>query len=389
MDYHLTEEQQAIVETAREIAQKKIKKVREHYDKTEEYPWEIVEELRKADLFGVYIPAEYGGLGGGAFELVLVVEEISKACGGIALVLAGTALGAYPIMLYGTEEQKKKYLPDLATGKRLGAFTITEPEAGSDATATKATARLEGDHYVLNGTKVYCTNGNAAEIYSLFFSTNPARGARGISAFIVEKGTPGFEFGRKEEKMGIRASPTYQLNFDNCKIPKENLLGREGGGLLVAQATFDVSRPGVAAQALGIAQGAMDEAFAYARTRRQFGQPVISFQAMQHKLANMAMEIEAARAMLYQTARLISAGGKQRWTKESAMAKCYCSDVAMRVTTEAVQMCGGIGYMRDFPVEKYMRDAKITQIYEGTNEIQRNEIAMMMIKEAAQVGNKK
>ena len=389
MDYNLTEEQQAIVETARDIAQKKIKKVREHYDKTEEYPWEIVEELRKADLFGVYIPAEYGGLGGGAFELVLVVEEISKACGGIALVLAGTALGTYPIMLYGTDAQKKKYLPDLASGKRLGAFTITEPEAGSDATATKATAKLEGDHYVLNGTKVYCTNGNAAEISSLFFSTNPARGARGISAFVVEKGTPGFEFGRKEEKMGIRASPTYQLNFDNCKVPKENLLGREGGGLLVAQATFDVSRPGVAAQALGIAQGAMDEAFAYARTRRQFGQPVISFQSMQHKLANMAMEIEAARAMLYQTARLISAGGKQRWTKESAMVKCFCSDVAMRVTTEAVQMCGGIGYMRDFPVEKYMRDAKITQIYEGTNEIQRNEIAMMMIKEAAQAGNKK
>jgi len=380
MDYNLTEEQQFIVETARNIAQQKIKKVREHYDKTEEYPWEIVEEFRKADLFGVYIPMEYGGLGGGAFELVLAVEEISKACAGIALVLAGTALGAYPIMLYGTEEQKKKYLPDLASGKRLGAFTITEPEAGSDATATKATAKLEGDHYVLNGTKVYCTNGNAAEIYSLFFSTNPARGARGISAFIVEKGTPGFEFGRKEEKMGIRASPTYQLNFDNCKIPKENLLGREGGGLLVAQATFDVSRPGVAAQALGIAQGAMDEAFAYARTRRQFGQPVISFQAMQHKLANMAMDIEAARAMLYQTAR---------GTKESAMVKCFCSDVAMRVTTEAVQMCGGIGYMRDFPIEKFMRDAKITQIYEGTNEIQRNEIAMMMIKEAAQAGNKK
>ncbi len=389
MDYDLTEDQQAIVETAREIAQKKIKKVREHYDKTEEYPWEIADELRKADLFGVYIPQEYGGLGGGAFELVLVVEELSKACGGIALILAGTALGAYPIMLYGNEEQKKKYLPDLASGKRLGAFTITEPDAGSDATATKATARLEGDFYVLNGTKVYCTNGNAAEIYSLFFSTNPARGARGISAFIVEKGTPGFEFGRKEEKMGIRASPTYQLNFNECKVPKANLLGREGGGLLVAQATFDVSRPGVAAQALGIAQGAMDEAFAYARTRRQFGQPVISFQSMQHKLANMAIEIEAARALLYQTSKVISRGGKHRWTKESAMVKCFCSDVAMRVTTEAVQMCGGIGYMRDFPIEKFMRDAKITQIYEGTNEIQRNEIAMMMIKEAAQAGSKK
>jgi butyryl-CoA dehydrogenase len=317
------------------------------------------------------------------------MEEISKACAGIALAVAGTALGAYPIILYGTDAQKKKYLPDLATGKRLGAFTITEPDAGSDATAAKATARLEGNHYVLNGTKVFCTNGKAAEIYSLFFSTNPARGARGVSCFIVEKGTPGFEFGRKEEKMGIRASPTYTLEFNNCKVPKENLLGREGIGLMIAQATFDVSRPGVAAQALGIAQGAMDEAFAYARTRRQFGQPVISFQAMQHKLANMAMEIEAARALLYAVSKAIAKGGDVRYTKESAMVKCYCSDVAMRVSVEAVQMCGGIGYMRDFPVEKYMRDAKITQIYEGTNEIQRNEIAMMMIKEAARAGQGK
>jgi alkylation response protein AidB-like acyl-CoA dehydrogenase len=386
MDYELTEDQQAIVETAREIAQKKIKKVREHYDRTEEYPWEIIEEIRKADLFAVYIPQEYGGLGGGVFELVLVMEELSKACGGIALAIAGTALGAYPIILYGTDAQKKKYLPDLASGKRLGAFTITEPDAGSDATATKATAKLVGNEYVLNGTKVYCTNGGAAEIYSLFFSTDPARGARGVSCFIVEKGTPGFTFGRKEEKMGIRASPTYALEFNNCKIPKDNLLGREGGGLLVAQATFDVSRPGVAAQALGIAHGAMEEAFAYARMRRQFGQPVISFQAMQHKLANMAMDVEAARALLYAVSRAISKGGKDRYTKESAMVKCFCSDVAMRVTTEAVQMCGGIGYMRDFPVEKYMRDAKITQIYEGTNEIQRNEIAMHMIKEAARAG---
>src|ERR1043165_2239564 len=235
MDYELTEEQQAIVETARDIAQKKIKKVREHYDKTEEYPWEIVEELRKADLFGVYIPQEYGGLGGGAFELVLVVEEISKACAGIALVIAGTALGAYPIILYGNEEQKKKYIPDLASGKRLGAFTITEPEAGSDATAARSTAVLEGDHYVLNGTKCFCSNGKAAEIYSLFFTTNPARGARGVSCFIVEKGTPGFEFGRKEEKMGIRANWTYQLEFNNCKVPKENIIGGEGRGLLVDQ----------------------------------------------------------------------------------------------------------------------------------------------------------
>ena len=305
MDYGLTENQVAIQETAREIAQKKIKPVREHYDETEKYPWEIVEELRKADLFGVYIPQEYGGLGGGGFELVLVVEELSRACAGIALTIAATALGAFPILLHGTEEQKKKYLPDLASGKRLGCFTITEPEAGSDATATQATARLEGDHYVLNGTKVFCTNGEAAEIYTTFFSTNPKRGARGISAFLVEKGTPGFTFGKKEKKMGIRASSTYTLMFDNCKVPKDNLLGKEGGGLLVAQSTFDVSRPGVAAQALGIAQGALDESLAYARVRRQFGQAVASFQAIQHKFAEMGTRIEAARALLYTVARRI------------------------------------------------------------------------------------
>lgn len=383
MDYGLTEEQVAIQETAREIAQKKIKPVREHYDETEKYPWEIVEELRKADLFGVYIPQEYGGLGGGGFELVLVVEELSRACAGIALTIAATALGTFPIMLHGTDEQKKKYLPDLASGKRLGAFTITEPEAGSDATATQATARLEGDHYILNGTKVFATNGEAAEIYTTFFSTNPKRGARGISCFIVEKGTPGFTFGKKEKKMGIRASPTYTLMFDNCKVPKENLVGREGGGLLVAQSTFDVSRPGVAAQALGIAQGAMEESLAYARVRRQFGQPVSSFQAIQHKFAEMGTRIEAARALLYTVTRKIDSDKERRWTKESAMCKLFCSDTAMWVSTEAVQACGGIGYMRDFPVEKFMRDAKITQIYEGTNEIQRNEIAYHMIKEAA------
>jgi butyryl-CoA dehydrogenase len=387
MDYGLTEEQIAIQETAREIAQKKIKKVREHYDETEEFPWEIVEEMRRADLFGVYLPAEYGGLGGGGFELALVMEELSRVCGGIALAIAGSALCAFPILLHGTEEQKKKYLPDLASGKRLGAFTITEPEAGSDATATQATARLEGDHYVLNGSKVFCTNGNAAEIYTLFFSTNPKRGARGISAFIVEKGTPGFTFGKKEKKMGIRASWTYGLEFNNCKVPKQNLLGKEGLGLIVAQSTFDVSRPGVAAQALGIAQGALDECFSYARVRRQFGQSIASFQAIQHRLADMATRIEASRALLYTVARLIDKDKERRWTKESAMVKLYCSETAMWVTTEAVQICGGIGYMRDFPVEKYMRDAKITQIYEGTNEIQRNEIAYHMIKEAAQKKN--
>lgn len=405
MNYFLTEEQQAIVETAREIALKKIRPVREHYDETEEYPWPVVEELRKADLFGVYFPQSYGGLGGNGFELVLVVEEISRACGGIALAVACCALAAYPIILFGTSEQKKKWLPDLASGKRLGAFTITEPEAGSDATATKTTAKKDGDFYILNGTKNFCSNGNAAEIYTTFASTNLARGARGISCFVVEKGTPGFSFGKKEKKMGIRASPTYEIVFDNCRIPKENLLGKEGWGLIVAQATFDISRPGVAAQALGIAQGSLDETLAYTRIRKQFNQTVISFQAIQHILADMATQIGAARALLYSVARAMDkdlnaavkaseTSGKtvyeemgkvseKRWTKESAMVKLFCSDMAMKVTTDAVQACGGIGYMRDFPVEKFMRDAKITQIYEGTNQIQRNEIGLALIKEAA------
>lgn len=405
MDYFLTEEQEAIVETAREIAQKKIKPVREHYDKTEEYPWPITEELRKADLYGVYLPTQYGGMGGGGFELCLVMEEISRACGGIALGIACSALCAFPILLFGTPEQKKRFLPDLASGKRLGAFTITEPEAGSDATATRCTAKKEGDYYLINGTKNFCSNGNAAEVYTLFATTNRSRGARGLCCFIVEKGTPGFTFGKKEDKMGIRASPTYELNFDNCKVPKENFLGGEGRGLFVAQATFDVSRPGVAAQALGIAQGALDETLAYGRIRKQFGQTILSFQSSQHLVADMATSIEAARALLYTVTRAMDKGllagieaseksGKtvyeemnnlsdKRWTKESAMVKLFCSEMAMKVTTDAVQLCGGVGYMRDFPVEKFMRDAKITQIYEGANHIQRNEIGYAITKELA------
>jgi butyryl-CoA dehydrogenase len=405
--YFLTEEQQAIVQTAREVAQKKIKPLREHADAEEKFSWEAVEAMRQADLFGVYIPQAYGGLGGGGFELCLAVEELSRVCGGIALSLAASALGTFPIILFGTPEQKKKYLPDLASGKKLGAFAITEPESGSDATSAQCYAKKEGDYYIVNGTKNFCSNGEVAETYTLFFTTNPKRGARGMTAFIVEKGTPGFTFPRKETKLGIRSSPTYELHFDNCKIPAANVLGGDGRGLFVAQGTFDISRPGVAAQALGIAQGSFDESTAYARTRKQFGQAVISFQSSQHMIANMATEIEASRALLYTVARamdkdtlaaveaseksgktvyeeLQNVSGK-RWTKLSAMVKLFCSDMAMRVTTDAVQLCGGIGFMRDFPVEKYMRDAKITQIYEGTNQIQRNEIGYAIIKELAQV----
>lgn len=304
--YFLTEEQEAIVQTAREVAQKKVKPEREHCDAEEKFSWESVEAMRKADLFGVYIPQAYGGLGGGGFELCLAVEELSRVCGGIALSLAASALGTFPIILFGTPEQKKKYLPDLASGKKLGAFAITEPESGSDATSAQCYAKKEGDHYIVNGTKNFCSNGEVAETYTLFFTTNPKRGARGMTAFIVEKGLPGFTFPRKETKLGIRSSPTYELHFDNCKIPAANVLGGDGRGLFVAQATFDISRPGVAAQALGIAQGAFDESTAYARSRKQFGQAVISFQAMQHIVADMATEIEASRALLYTVARAMA-----------------------------------------------------------------------------------
>lgn len=380
MNYFLTEEQKMIVETAREIAQKKILPVREKYDHEGIFPWDVVNALSEVDLCGLYIPQEYGGFGGGVFELCLAVEELSKVCGGISLAMAATALGTFPILLFASEEQKKKYLPPIATGKKLAAFGLTEANAGSDAIGMmKTTAKLEGDHYVLNGTKQWITNGENAEIYTVLAITNPARGARGVSAFIVEKGTPGFTFGKHEDKMGIRASSTTELVFQDCKIPKENLLGKDGMGAIIAINTLNYSRPGVGSQALGIAAGALDDALAYSRQRVQFGSPISSFQAVQHMLANMATEVEAARALLYATAKTIDAGEK-KFAKESAMSKLYCSDVAMRVTVDALQVMGGYGYMREYPMEKRMRDAKITQIYEGTNQIQRNEIALQLIK---------
>ncbi|NIM03633.1 acyl-CoA dehydrogenase [bacterium] len=383
MEYFLSEEQKMICELARRIAEEKIKPVREHYDETEEFPWPIVEELAKADLCGVYIPEEYGGTGGGVFELCLAVEELCKIDGGIALVLAATALATFPIMLFGSDEQKKKYLPDIAAGKKLAAFALTEPGAGSDATAIQTTAKKEGDSYILNGTKCFITNGGEAQVYIVIAMTDKTKGSRGASAFIVEKDTHGFSFGKKEKKMGIRGSATRELIFNECKIPKENLLGREGQGFIVALKTFDVSRPGVAAQALGIAAGALEDAINYSRERVQFGQSISSFQAIQHLLADMATEVEASRALIYTTARMIDKDPKIRVTKEAAMCKLFASDVAMKVTTDAVQVYGGYGYMREYPMEKRMRDAKITQIYEGTNQVMRNEIALALIKEAA------
>ena len=382
MDYFLTEAQKKLVATARSIGEEHMKPVRQRYDEEETFPWDVVKVLGESGLCGAYIPQQYGGAGMGVFELVLIVEELSKVDGGIALALAGSALGAYPILLGGNDEQKARFLPPIASGKKLAAFALTEHEAGSDATALRTSAEKQGDHYVLNGTKCFITNGGEAEIYSVMAVTDKTKGARGISAFAVEKGTPGFNFGKKEKKLGIRASATRELIFENCRVPAGNLLAREGMGLILALRTFDSTRPGVAAQALGIAAGALDEAIAHAKSRIQFGQTIASFQAIQHMLADMATEVEAARALVYATARMIDAT-KARTTRESAMAKLYCSDVAMRVTTKAVQIFGGHGYMHDYPVEKMMRDAKITQIYEGTNEIQRNEIALALIKEAA------
>ena len=392
MNYFLSEEEQMIVDTARQIAQEKMKPVREKYDEEGTFPWDIVKELADAGLCGSYIPEKYGGFGdGNIMNLVLATEELCKVDGGVALCLAATALGTLPILIGGNEEQKQKYLPKIAAGT-VAAFGLTEPSAGSDATGMKtvATKDANGD-YILNGTKCFITNAGDAEVYTVFAKTNPSRGARGISAFILEKGMEGFSFGKKENKMGIRASSTRELIFNNCKVPKENLLGKEGHGLMIAQATLDASRPGVAAQALGIAAGALEEAVAYSRTRVQFGQPISSFQAIQHMLAEMATKVEAARALLYSVARMIDDNNKKdpkdriRTSKESAMAKLFASETAMQVTTDAVQIFGGYGYCKEYPVEKMMRDAKITTLYEGTSQIQKNEIALNLIKEQAKM----
>ncbi|HEX7713399.1 MAG TPA: acyl-CoA dehydrogenase family protein [Bacillota bacterium] len=383
MNYFLTEEQQMIKDLARRIADEKIAPKAQEWDETGEFPWEVMKVLAESDLFGVYLPEEYGGLGGGVFEQCLVVEELSRACSGVAVSYAASGLGASPILVLGSEEQKKKYLPQIASGKKLAAFAATEANAGSDPSGMQTTAVLDGDSYVLNGTKQWITNGGEAEIYTVMAVTDRKKGPRGISCFIVEKGTPGFSFGKKENKMGIRASATRELVFDNCRVPKENLLGgKEGVGFIATMKTFDRTRPGIGAQAIGIAQGALDAAVKYAREREQFGQTISSFQAIQHMLADMATQLEAARALVYATARMIDAGVKNI-SKESAMAKLFASDTAMKITVDAVQVFGGYGYMKEYPVEKMMRDAKITQIYEGTNQIQRNIIALELIKEFA------
>ncbi len=381
MDYLLTEEQIMIRDLARQIAVEKIVPVRAELDEHNKFPADIMKSMAQADLFGIFIPEEYGGLGKKSLELCIAVEELSKACVGVSTSYAANALGTYPILLYGSDTQKKKYLPDIAAGRRYVAFGLTEANAGSDAGGVQTTAKLDGNEYVLNGTKQWITNGGEAEIYTIIAITDKSKGARGASAFIVEKGTPGFTFGKKENKMGIRASSTSELIFNNCRIPKENIIAKEGLGFIVAMKTLDSSRTGVGAQGVGVAQGAIDEAIRFAKQRVQFGQPVTSFQAVQHMLADMQTQTEAARSLVYSVARYIDSGAKDV-SRASAMAKLFATDVAMKVTTDAVQVMGGSGYMKDYPVEKMMRDAKILQIYEGTNQIQRNVIALDMIKEA-------
>jgi alkylation response protein AidB-like acyl-CoA dehydrogenase len=379
LDYFLTEQQKTIKELARRIAEEKILPIRAELDEKEEFPWDIVKELAAADMFRVFVPEQYDGLGGGCLDLCLVTEELSRVCSGIAVTYAASALGIMTLMEYGTEEQKKKWLPDVASGKKLGAFAITEPTAGSDSSNIKTTAEKVAGGYLLNGTKQFITNGGEAEIYTVICLTDKAKGARGASALIVEKGTPGFTFGKKEKKMGIRTSATRELVFHNCLVPEGNLLGKPGHGFIQAMRLFDRSRPGIGAQAVGLCQGALEAAVDYAAERVQFDQPIITMPVVQNMLADMSILTEAARALVYAAARYVDSGAKNV-TEASASAKVFASDAAMKVTVDAVQICGGSGYMRDYPVEKMMRDAKILQIYEGTNQILRGAIASNLRK---------
>jgi alkylation response protein AidB-like acyl-CoA dehydrogenase len=325
-------------------------------------------------LFGIWVPEEYGGSAMGCLALSLVSEEIAAACASTATQYLDQPLGGLPILLAGSDEQKKKYLPRLATGELLSAYSLSEPGAGSDAAGLRTAAVRKGDHYVLNGSKQWCTNGDHADVVTVFATVDASKRARGVTAFLVEKGTPGFTIGKKEKKLGIRASPTVALHFTDCAVPVEQRLGAEGEGFKIAMRTLDITRPATGAMAVGIAQAALDAAVGYARERQQFGQPIASFQGIQFMLADMAMQTHAGRLLVHHAAALVDRGVAGT-ALESSMAKCFAADAAMRVTTDAVQVFGGYGYTREYPVERFMRDAKITQIYEGTNQIQRVVIA--------------
>ena len=380
MDYFFTEQQQMIIDTAREITNEKIIPVRAELDEKNQFPREILQDIAKADLFSIFVPEEYGGLGGGCYEIVLALEELARGCVGVATSFAASALGIFPVLFAGSEEQKQHYLPDIASGARWAAFGLTEANAGSDASGIRTTAVLDGDEWVLNGTKLWITNGGESEIYTIVALTDPHKGARGASIFIVEDGDPGFSYGKKEDKMGIRSSSTRELILKDCRIPKDRLVGRRGTGFITVMKTLDMSRPGIASLGIGLAQAAVDEAVTYAKQRVQFGRPIISFQAVQHILADMAIQLEAGRALVYAAARHIDQHPKDM-SKASSMCKVFATDMAMKVTTDAVQVLGGYGYMKEYPVEKMMRDAKILQIYEGTNQIQRNVIGQELNKE--------
>jgi len=380
VDYFLTEDQEMIKETAREITNEKIIPKRAELDKKNEFPTSILEDMAKADLFGIFIPEEYGGLGGGCFEIVIALEELARGCVGVATSFAASALGIFPIMISGDKELKEKYLPDIASGKKWAAFGLTEANAGSDASGIRTTAIQDGDEWLLNGTKQWITNGGEAQIYTIIAITDPNKGARGASIFVVEDGDPGFSYGKKEDKMGIRSSATRELIMKDCRIPKNRLVGRLGTGFITVMKTLDISRPGIASLGIGLGQAALDEAVVYAKQRVQFGKPIIAFQAIQHMLADMATKVEASRALVYAAARHIDKHPKEM-SKASSMCKVFATDMAMQVTTDAVQVLGGYGYMKEYPVEKMMRDAKILQIYEGTNQIQRNVIGQELNKE--------
>jgi alkylation response protein AidB-like acyl-CoA dehydrogenase len=378
----MTEENERWRATARQVAEDVIRPIAAKHDREQTYPWEAKEAMAAAGLMGVWIPKEYGGAGGGVLNLCICVEELSRACGGVGVAYAVNALGSFPMILGGTEEQKKRFLPRLAKGETLIAFGLSEKRSGSDAGSMRTQGVEDGDHYVLNGEKKWCTNGGVAKLYTIFAVTDPNSKSRRISAFMVEDGMDGFSIGKVEDKMGIRAAPVVEIHLKDVKVPRENLLGEKAGrGFKHAMQTLDMARPGVAAQAVGLAQGALDYAIVYATGRQQFGQSIAGFQMIQELLARMATKVEAARQLVYAAARAIDAG-EGNTTKMAAMCKAYATDVAMEVTTDAVQVFGGYGYMKDYPIEKYMRDAKITQIYEGTNQIQRMVIARNLIKES-------
>jgi alkylation response protein AidB-like acyl-CoA dehydrogenase len=379
----LTDEQREIRDLVRTLARERVAPRAAEIDKQGEFPWDLVELFREHELFGLPYDEEYGGTGTGALMVLVAIEELSKVCATTGLIMAVQELGSLGIKLAGTEEQKQRLLPRLASGEWIAAYALTEPGSGSDSAAMRTEARLDGDAYVLNGGKRFITNAGVAHLYTVFAKTDPEAGHSGISAFVVEADSPGFEVGRIEPKMGIKGSTTGEIFFNDCRVPADNLLGEEGDGFKIAMRILDRSRPGIGAQGLGLAQGATDYALEYAKTRETMGKPIAQHQLIAATLADMETKCEAARGLLYKVGMMIDEGAPdEEVTKISAMAKLYCTDVAMEVTTDAVQILGGYGYMQEYPVERMMRDAKITQIYEGTNQIQRLVIAREMLKES-------